>query len=135
MITKSTPTKSRNAMLLGSQLSIIAALTIGTSASRADTLFRQIKLVSDQLGAAEIQDTNLVNAWGVSFSSGSPFWVSDNGTGKSTLYAVTNDAAGRPHAVTQGLVVNIPGEGNVSGQVNNNVGGFNGDVFLFVSED
>src|SRR5580765_4908026 len=50
----------------------------------------QINLVSDQAGVAQIQDTNLVNAWGVSFSGGSPFWISDNGTAKSTLYAVTN---------------------------------------------
>src|SRR4029077_13485824 len=28
-----------------------------------------------------------------------------------------------------------PGEGNPTGQVFNNTGGFNGDVFLFVSED
>jgi len=135
MKTRRTPTKSLNVMLLASQLSMIAALTIAASTSKADTLFRQLKLVSDQPGVAEIQDTNLVNAWGVSFSSGSPFWISDNGTGKSTLYAVTNDATGRPHAMTQGLVVNIPGEGNVTGQAFNNVGGFNGDIFLFVSED
>ena len=45
----------------------------------------QINLVSDQPGAALLQDTNLVNAWGVSFSPNSPFWLSDNGTGKSTL--------------------------------------------------
>ena len=32
-------------------------------------------------GVAQIQDTNLVNAWGLSSSSSSPFWVSDNGTG------------------------------------------------------
>lgn len=31
-------------------------------------------------------DPNLVNAWGLTRSSGSPFWVSDNVTGKSTLY-------------------------------------------------
>jgi len=135
MKTRRTPSKSLNVLLLASQLSMIAALTITASTSRADAVFRQLKLVSDQPGVAEIQDTNLVNAWGVSFSSGSPFWISDNGTGKSTLYAVTNDATGRPHAMTQGLVVNIPGEGNVTGQVFNNVGGFNGDIFLFVSED
>src|SRR5436190_7586243 len=135
MKTRRTPSKSLNVMLLASQLSMIAALTIAASTSKADTLFRQLKLVSDQPGVAVIQDTNLVNAWGVSFSSGSPFWISDNGTGKATLYAVTNDATGRPHAMTHGLVVNIPGEGNVTGQVFNNVGGFNGDIVLYVSED
>ena len=31
-------------------------------------------------------DPDLVNAWGVTSLAASPFWVSDNGTGKSTLY-------------------------------------------------
>src|SRR5437764_2714758 len=30
-------------------------------------------------------DANLVNPWGLTSSATSPFWVSDNGTGKSTL--------------------------------------------------
>jgi uncharacterized protein (TIGR03118 family) len=97
--------------------------------------YKQINLVSDVAGAAQLQDTNLVNAWGISFSSSSPFWVSDNGTGKATLYSVTNDASGDPFVSKLGLEVNIPGEGNPTGQVFNNVGGFNGDNFLFVSED
>jgi hypothetical protein len=31
-------------------------------------------------------DGNLQNAWGLSRASASPWWVSDNGTGVSTLY-------------------------------------------------
>jgi uncharacterized protein (TIGR03118 family) len=45
-------------------------------------------------------DTQLINAWGLARSAGSPWWVSDNGTGLSTLY----DGAG----TKQGLVVTIP---------------------------
>jgi uncharacterized protein (TIGR03118 family) len=45
-------------------------------------------------------DSDLVNGWGLTRSGGSPFWVSDNGTGKSTLY----NGAGQK----QGLVVTIP---------------------------
>jgi uncharacterized protein (TIGR03118 family) len=90
----------------------------------------QINLVSDQAGVAQIQDTNLVNAWGVSFSSGSPFWISDNGTGKSTLYAVTNGVVTR-----NPLVVNIPGEGNPTGQFFNGTPAFHTNLFIFVSED
>jgi hypothetical protein len=37
--------------------------------------------------------------------------------------------------VKQGLQVTIPGDGTPTGQVFNNLGGFNGDIFLFVSED
>jgi uncharacterized protein (TIGR03118 family) len=45
-------------------------------------------------------DPNLVNAWGLTRGSASPFWVSDNGTGVSTLH----NGAGVP----QQLVVTIP---------------------------
>src|SRR5262245_49330854 len=55
--------------------------------------YRQVNLVSDISGVAMLTDTNLVNAWGMSFSATSPFWVSDNGTGRATLYSVTNDAS------------------------------------------
>src|SRR5438552_2086086 len=99
------------------------------------TSYRQVNLVSDLPGVALLQDTNLVNAWGVSFSPSSPFWISDNGTGKSTLYAVTNDASGAPHVAKQALEVNIPGEGNPTGQVFNNTTGFHTNLFIFVSED
>jgi uncharacterized protein (TIGR03118 family) len=99
------------------------------------TTYRQVNLVSDQPGVALLQDTNLVNAWGVSFSPTSPFWVSDNGTGKATLYSVTNDASGSPQVTKRSLEVSIPGEGNPTGQVFNNTTNFHGDLFIFVSED
>jgi hypothetical protein len=35
---------------------------------------------------AKVTDPNLQNPWGVAESSGSPFWVSDNGAGLATLY-------------------------------------------------
>src|ERR1017187_3847993 len=54
-----------------------------------DGEYQQTNLVSDLPGVALLQDTNLVNAWGMSFSATSPFWISDNGSGLSTLYAVT----------------------------------------------
>jgi uncharacterized protein (TIGR03118 family) len=102
--------------------------------TRTADRYRQVNLVSDLPGVALLQDTNLVNAWGISFSSGSPFWISDNGTGLATLYSVTNDASGF-HVAKVGLEVTIPGEGNPTGQLFNNTGGFNGDIFIFASED
>jgi uncharacterized protein (TIGR03118 family) len=45
-------------------------------------------------------DGQLVNPWGITRSTGSPWWVSDNNAGVSTLY----DGAG----TKQGLVVTIP---------------------------
>src|SRR5579875_877286 len=51
--------------------------------------FLQTNLVSDgsaQAGPAPTIDPNLVNPWGVSHAPGGPFWVSDNGTGVTTVY-------------------------------------------------
>ena len=73
-------------------------------------------------------DPDLVNPWGVSFSATSPFWVSDNGTGKATLY----NSVG----VKQGLVVSMPiGATAVTGQVFNGAASFHGDTFIFASEN
>src|SRR6266699_402468 len=110
-------------------------LVLMSWSARGDDHYRQVNLVSDLPGVAILQDTNLVNAWGVSFSATSPFWVSDNGTGKATLYAVTNDASGNVHVDKQGLIVNIPGEGNPTGQLFNGTGKFHNDIFIFASED
>jgi uncharacterized protein (TIGR03118 family) len=57
--------------------------------SHADAAgYKQTNLVSDKNSAAmaPTHDLSLVNPWGVAFFSGGPFWVSDNGTGVSTLY-------------------------------------------------
>ena len=61
--------------------------------SSGNTLFLQTDLVSDIQGTAELFDPNLKDPWGVSFSTGSPFWVSDqasnvNGSSVTTLYSV-----------------------------------------------
>jgi uncharacterized protein (TIGR03118 family) len=66
----------------------------------AATVYFQTNLASDVPGFAANTDSNLKNPWGMSFSAMSPFWASDQGTGKATLYS----AAGVP----QGLVVTIP---------------------------
>jgi uncharacterized protein (TIGR03118 family) len=73
-------------------------------------------------------DPDLINPWGISFSGTSPFWVSDNGTGKATLY--------NSLGVKQGLVVSMPtGSEPITGQVFNGAASFNGDLFLFASEN
>ena len=101
----------------------------------ANNSYIQTNLVSNLAGVAQVQDTNLVNAWGISFGASSPFWISDNGSGLSTLYAVTNDSAGNPHVAIQGLKVAIPGEGVPTGQIFNGTGAFNNDSFIFAGED
>ena len=62
-------------------------------------------------------DSNLVNAWGLTRSATSPWWVSDNGTDKSTLY---NGSGGK-----LALVVTIPPAGSApNGVVFNSTSGF-----------
>ena len=100
-----------------------------------DTQYQQINLVSDISAVGQLQDTNLVNSWGMSFGAGGPFWISDNGAGKATLYAVTNDVAGVPHVAKNARVVTIPGAGSVTGNFNNTTPAFNADAFIFVNED
>jgi len=62
--------------------------------------YKQTNLVSDTSGVAPVTDPQLVNPWGLSRSSSSPWWISDNATGLSTLY---NGAGAK-----QSLVVTIP---------------------------
>src|SRR5713226_6456453 len=72
--------------VLALSLFLLPALTLSQ--------YKRTDLVTDAT------DSDLVNGWGLTRSSGSPFWVSDNGTGKSTLY----NGAGQK----LGLVVTIP---------------------------
>jgi uncharacterized protein (TIGR03118 family) len=51
-----------------------------------DNEFTQTNLVSDGFVPAAHIDPNLVNPWGIAFSTTSPFWISDNGTGLTTVY-------------------------------------------------
>jgi uncharacterized protein (TIGR03118 family) len=77
--------------------------------------FTVTNLVSDIPGLAPATDPNLINPWGTSELSGGPLWVSDQGTGVSTLY--TGDLGGSPLAAVP-LVVTIP-SGGPTGQVFN----------------
>jgi uncharacterized protein (TIGR03118 family) len=69
----------------------LAALTFGLALSTAiiaapPNSYQVRNLVSDVAGQADNTDLNLVNAWGIAMRATSPIWVSDNGTGKSTVY-------------------------------------------------
>jgi hypothetical protein len=118
----------------GAVFIVFAIVVPATAQLRVD----QTNLVSDLPGVAQIQDPNLVNAWGVSFGPTSPFWISDNGTGLATLYSVPG--SGPPSVSKLGLTATIPPTaGGTSsaptGQVFNGGVGFGGAKFLFDSED
>jgi uncharacterized protein (TIGR03118 family) len=48
--------------------------------------YKQTNLVSDIVGMAPTIDPNLKNPWGLTRSSGSPWWIGNNNSGTSTLY-------------------------------------------------
>jgi uncharacterized protein (TIGR03118 family) len=108
--------------------------TLSLAAPASGNSFVQHNLVSDLPGLASYTDPDLVNPWGVSFSSSGPFWVSDNGTGLATIYNSTG--------VKLGLVVTVPPPANQQGtaapdgQVFNPVKtNFGGASFIFATED
>src|SRR5258708_6353598 len=114
-----------NGISLPSTLLCSAALALACVAAGAkqnhdndETHYRAINLVSDIAGVGQVQDTNLVNGWGISYHDTFPFWVSDNGTGVTTLYAVTNDASGAPHAsIVPAGAIGIGGTGPAPGVI------------------
>lgn len=122
---------SRAAWMALSFLSL-ALVTLPASAQKVNVTY----LTSDIGAVAANTDANLVNPWGMSISPSGPWWISDNGTGLSTLY----NGSGQ----VQSLVVTIPsgngqGTGTPSGTVYNATANFkvNGQStpFLFCTED
>ena len=125
------PIRYQSSGVLCAAFAVVVALPVTAAAQVSIT-----NLVTDDQSAhaAQITDPGLVNAWGMSYSPTSPFWVSSNGTGQAQLYAVNPTTQS---TTKQGLTVSIPGDGTVTGQAfNSNAGSaFGGDLFLFVSED
>jgi uncharacterized protein (TIGR03118 family) len=116
--------------------------------------YNQTNLVSDISGAAAVHDPNLQNAWGIAHSATSPWWVSNNNDGTSTLYnatgLTTTPPANPPVAIVPingtGIVTilnapSIPGHGVPTGILSNgNTSAFilpnsKSASFIFVTED
>jgi uncharacterized protein (TIGR03118 family) len=81
----------------------VGILLVTVPSLPAASIYAQTNLASDVPGLAAFTDPNLVNPWGMAFSATSPFWASDQGSGKSTLYIGT----GAP----QSLIVTVPPTG------------------------
>src|ERR1051325_222345 len=132
---KTTQTYTRIGLLfLGAAVFAVASARAGTHS--------WTNLQSDLPAVAQHVDSNLVNPWGMATpTANGPIWVSDNGTGVSTLY--------NPDGTARSLIVTIPtaarnrGTANPTGVVFNNTASFqvtkNGTSaparFIFVSED
>jgi uncharacterized protein (TIGR03118 family) len=112
---------------------LFAAMPLGAA---EDNNYAVTPLVSDQPGVAPVVDPDLVNAWGLTASSTSPWWVADNGTSVSTLY---NGNTGQKVALT----VTVGTDSGPTGAVFNGGSGFvvssGGNSaparFIFDSED
>jgi uncharacterized protein (TIGR03118 family) len=78
----------------------MAVLTLIMGAVCFGQHYAQTNLVSNTSGVAPVTDPQLINPWGLSRGSGSPWWISDKATGFSTLY----DGEG----AKQTLIVTIP---------------------------
>lgn len=111
-----------------------------------ETSFAQTNLVSDGFVPATTIDPNLINPWGIAHSATSPFWVSDNGMGVTTVYtgagakvnvggldsiAIAAPPGQTTPASPTGDVFNIAGSGfNITSD-----GHTGSSVFIFATED
>jgi uncharacterized protein (TIGR03118 family) len=110
--------RSRVFRLLGGPLLAGAlSLTASMPSFAAQGSYSQTNLVSDQSTLVGPPDADLVNAWGLTRGPGTPWWVSDNGTNKSTLYTGSGTKLG--------LIVSMPSTSSApTGVVFNGNGGF-----------
>ena len=116
--------------------SVCIGLALMLVSGAAVAQYQLTSLVSNQIGGASHIDPLAVNAWGLAYAPGGPFWLSDEGSGWSTLYD--------GHGNKQGFEVLVPSE---SGQGPGSPTGivFNGSqqfqvqgwaaVFLFATLD
>lgn len=105
---------ARNILTIHHWVFLTVSIGLMPCLAQAGTGYVQANLVSDGAVPAATIDPNLKNPWGISLSSSSPFWVSDNAAGVATLY----NGAGTPVS----LVVTVPG--GPTGQVNNGTSDF-----------
>jgi uncharacterized protein (TIGR03118 family) len=107
------------------------------ASSAAIAQYKLTNLSSNQVGQARHTDPLLVNGWGLAAGPGSPWWLSDNGSGWSTLYDQTGTTISQ-------LKVLIPtgggnGPGSPTGIVFNGSNDFQvqgwASIFLFATLD
>src|SRR5204863_3951134 len=89
------------ALIPGAKQALVTASAVGPS-----QFYAQHNLVSDIAGLADHTDPNLVNAWGLDAGPTTPWWIADNGTGKTTLYNVSTGAI---------TIFTVPGAGGAQG--------------------
>jgi uncharacterized protein (TIGR03118 family) len=128
--------------LAGLSIRCAAALAIVPAAWPQANNYLVHNLVADQPGIADVTDPNLVNPWGIFTTATSPFWVSDAGTGLSTVYTSNDTAAPSASATKPTIPPSAKGKSPalVTGGVANATGGFliqgkTAPSFIFVTGD
>ena len=96
----------------------MAALTLLLATSSL-AQYTRTDLVTDTGVGGTLADPTLVNAWGLTALATSPFWVSDNVTGQSTLYT----GAGGKIGLTVAIRTANGGQGTPTGIVGNTTSG------------
>jgi len=93
----------------------------------------QTNLVADNASFnAAFTDPNLVNAWGISISTGGGIWISSNAKGVSTVY----DKTGKTLLAAVAIPSATAGKaGSPTGQVFNSTTDFAGSKFIFAGTD
>jgi uncharacterized protein (TIGR03118 family) len=76
-------------MLRRTVLACTLGLALLFTSSAALAQYTMTRLVTNNQKTANPSDALLINAWGLTKGPGLPFWVSDNGSGWSTLYSGT----------------------------------------------
>ena len=92
-------------------------------------------LTSDVPDLADFTDPNLKGAWGISESATSPFWISDAGSGLSTLYSSAGSVIPLVVTIPPSKTVGVTGTGTPTGTVYNSTTGFaiaSGEAAAFI---
>ena len=115
---------------------ICLGLAVMLFSTAALAQYQLTNLVSNQVGTARHTDPLLVNPWGLAYGPGGAFWLSNEGSGWSTLYT--------GQGVKKGLQVVVPsgngaGPGSPTGIVFNGSSDFQvqgwSAIFLFATLD
>src|ERR1051326_715221 len=125
------------AVISGSQSALVTA---SSNTAGPSQFYLQHNLISDGFVAADHIDTNLVNAWGLVAGPTTPWWIADNGTGKTTLFNIATNAIQATFTVpgaggAQGNPTGVVFNGGTGFVVNNGVGAPSPARFIFSSED
>src|SRR5207249_6772174 len=125
--------------ILSAIVSLSVVLSLGSVQPAAAQFYTQHNLVSDGFVPADHPDPNMVNAWGLVSGPTTPWWIADNGSGRTTLYNVGTGAiqaiftvpgAGGQQGTPTGVVFN-----GGTGFVVTNSGGTSPARFIFAAED